>query len=85
MSRNQDQTEKSILVLGSANTDLVLRLNKLPRPHCPLFTVPRFKRATNDGFFVCIESTDKKFNLADASKFLEGIGAKYVTEVRDED
>jgi len=51
----------------------------------PAVTVPRFKRATNDGFFVCIESTDAKFSLAEATKFLESIGAKFITEVRDED
>ena len=63
----------------------MLALNKLPQPHCPLFSVPRFKRATDDKFFLCIESTDKKFDLADATRFLEGIGAGYITEVRDED
>jgi hypothetical protein len=63
----------------------MLALNKLPQPHCPLFSVPRFKRATDDAFFVCIEACDAKFDLSSATKFLEGIGAKYVTEVRDED
>lgn len=63
----------------------MIALNRLPQPHHPLFTAPRFKRASNDGFFVCIEATDAKFNLAGAIKFLEGIGAKFVTEVRDED
>ena len=76
-----------LTVLGASSFAVLgmLALNKLPQPHCPLFTVERFKRASDDKFFVCIESTDKKFNLADATKFLEGIGAKNVTEVRDED
>ena len=47
--------------------------------------VPRFKRATNDKFFICIEASDKKFDLGAATKFLESIGGKFVTEVRDED
>src|SRR2546426_10949899 len=70
-----------LTVLGAALFAVfgMLALNKLPQPHHPIFTVPRFKRATNDGFFVCIESTDAKFNLAEATKFLEGIGAKFVT------
>jgi hypothetical protein len=76
-----------LTVLGASTFAVfgMLALNKLPQPHCPLFTVERFKRATDDGFFVCIEATDAKFNLSDAAKFLESIGAKFVTEVRDED
>ena len=76
-----------LTVLGASTFAVLgmLALNKLPQPHCPLFTVPRFKRATSDGFFLCIEAIDAKFKLADATKFLEGIGAKFVTEVRDED
>src|SRR5215475_5660330 len=76
-----------LTVLGASTFAVfgMLALNKLPQPHCPLFTVPRFKRATNDGFFICIESSDKKFDLAGATKFLESVGGKFVTEVRDED
>jgi hypothetical protein len=76
-----------LTVLGAATFAVfgMLALNKLPQPHCPLFTVPRFKKATNDGFFICIESSDKKFDLAGATKFLESVGGKFVTEVRDED
>ena len=76
-----------LTVLGASTVAVLgmLALNKLPQPHCPLFTVPRFKRATNDAFFVCIEAGDKKFDLAGATKFLESIGGKFVTEVRDED
>src|SRR5579871_3522228 len=76
-----------LTVLGASTFAVfgMLALNKLPQPHCPLFTVERFKRATDDKFFVCIEASDKKFNLSEATKFLQGIGAQFVTEVRDED
>src|SRR5882672_857736 len=76
-----------LTVLGASTFAVfaMLALNKLPQPHCPLFTVERSKRASDDGFFVCIEATDAKFNLSDATKFLESIGAKFVSEVRDED
>src|SRR5207302_4327211 len=65
-----------LTVLGASLSAVfgMLALNKLPQPHHPLFTVERFKRASDDGFFVCIEATDAKFNLSDAKKFLESIG-----------
>ena len=76
-----------LTVLGASTFAVfgMLALNKLPHPHHPLFTVPRFKRATDDGFFLCIEACDKKFDLSATAKFLESISAKFVTEVRDED
>src|SRR5215813_13699455 len=59
----------------------MLALNKLPQPYHPLFNVERFaKHATSDRFFLCIESRDKKFNLAEASRFLQSVGAQHVNE-----
>jgi hypothetical protein len=63
----------------------MLALNKLPQPHHPLFNVARFKRASNDKFFLCIEAHDPKFQLEETSRFLQSISAQHVTEVRDED
>jgi hypothetical protein len=76
-----------LTVLGASTFAVfgMLALNKLPQPHHPLFTVKNFKRATNDGFFLCIEATDKKYDAAATAKFLESLNAKNVTEVRDED
>src|SRR5690606_21290067 len=37
-------------------------LNGLPKLYNPLFNVERFKKATDDGFFVCIEAKDSKFH-----------------------
>lgn len=63
----------------------MLALNKMPQPHHPLFNVERFKRASNDKFFLCIEAHDPKFQLEDTARFLQGVSAQHVTEVRDED
>jgi len=72
-------------VLAAALTAAIgmLAVNGLPRPHHPLFSVPQFERATQDRFFLCIESADPKFNLAEARSFLEQFHPMGVTEVEN--
>jgi len=60
-------------------------LNKLPQPYHPVFNVDRFARASTDKFFLCIESRDAKFNLAECARFLQSVEAQHVTEVKDEE
>jgi len=76
-----------LTVLGAASFAVfgMLALNRLPQPHHPLFNVHRFKRATNDKFFLCILAHDPKFHLEETARFLQSIRAQHVTEVRDED
>jgi len=76
-----------LTVLGAALSAVfgMLALNRLPQPYHPLFNVERFaKHATTDRFFLCIEARDKKFSLAEAARFLQGLGARHVSEVRDD-
>ncbi len=59
----------------------MLALNGFPRPYHPVFNVERFKAASTDGLFLCIESKDPRFNQSETSSFLKSIGAKAVFEV----
>ena len=47
----------------------------------PLFKSERFKKATDDKFFICIEATDPKF--AEARAMLEKAGAAAIELVED--
>lgn len=61
----------------------MLGLNGLPRPHHPIFNGKHFDRASRDRFFLCIESTDSKYDPKATRAFLEGLGAAEVSEVSE--
>ena len=46
-------------------------LNKLPLLYHPLFNSKNFRRATQDRFFLAIESTDRNFDAAATTAFLD--------------
>ena len=56
-------------------------MNKLPRPNHPLFEIERFRYATQERFFLCIEAEDPDFDKDGTRKFLEGLNPQEVTEV----
>lgn len=58
-------------------------LNRLPMLYHPLFQYERFTRATDDKFFIVIESRDEQFDLEKTSQLLETIGADAVEPVKD--
>jgi len=49
--------------------------NKLPRVWYPLFRSERFGRVTDDGFFLAIEASDRRFDADKTRKLLEDAGA----------
>ena len=76
-----------LTILGAALSAVfgMMALNRLPQPHHPVFNVERFSRASTDRFFLCIESRDPKFHLAESAKFLQSVSAEHVSEVKDEE
>ncbi|MFM7200400.1 MAG: DUF3341 domain-containing protein [Myxococcota bacterium] len=57
----------------------MLALNRLPMFYHPVFKHPRFRRATDDRFFLTIESKDREFEVNKVRTFLESIGGGHVT------
>lgn len=73
--------ELTVLAASLAAIIGMLALNRLPRPHHPVFNVEGFERASTDRFFLCIEAGDPKFDSTSTRRFLEGLNPISVKEV----
>jgi ActD protein len=74
--------EVTILLASFSAVLSWIGLSGLPMPYHPVFNVPRFARAASeDGFFLTIESTDPKFDRKHTFDFLRSVGAKEINEV----
>lgn len=67
--------ELTVLLSALSAVAGMIALNGLPRPWNPLFYSPSFARATDDGFFLHISSSDKRFDLDGATQLLNQAGA----------
>jgi hypothetical protein len=73
--------ELAVLTAGLSAFLGVFVLCRLPRFHHPLFAAPLFARATTDGFYLCIEAADPKYDPAGTREFLAGLAPTGVGEV----
>ena len=73
--------ELTILLTAFGTVLGLLLLTLLPRLHHPVFNWDRFQRATDDGFFLVLESTDPRFDTTSSRQLLQGIGGMHITEI----
>jgi hypothetical protein len=73
--------ETTILLAGLTTFFGMILFNGLPQPYHPVFNVPEFERASQDGFFLSIESADDNFDATRTREFLLGLGAVEVHNV----
>ena len=65
--------ECTILCAAFAAVFGMLLLNKLPMHYNPMFKSERFRRATDDRFFIAIDATDPNFDATRTRELLESL------------
>ena len=75
-----------LTILFSAFTSVfgMLALNGLPKFSNPIFTNPKFDRATNDRFFLYVDSTDKYYNRDSVRELLSSVHPASLDEVMED-
>jgi len=73
------------ILLGAFGTLFgMFLLNRLPRLHHPLLKNERFKKASDDRFFICIEAVDPKYSPEQTAAFLKDTCHAVAVEVVEE-
>jgi hypothetical protein len=73
--------ELTVLFSAFSAVIAMLALNGLPMPYHPVFNVPRFKAASDNGFFLLVEATDAMFDPEATPQFLKTLHPAGVWEV----
>lgn len=71
--------ELTILLSAFGAVFGMLALNLLPSWYHPVFKHARFRRVTDDRFFLAIESKDPKFEVGRVQTLLSSVGGEHVT------
>ncbi|MDB6153220.1 MAG: hypothetical protein JWL90_1673 [Chthoniobacteraceae bacterium] len=75
--------ELTVLFASFTTVFALMIFSQLPKWYHPVFNWERFKRVTDNGFFVVIEARDPKFSETKTRELLESIGGKHVTLIHD--
>jgi hypothetical protein len=73
--------ELTILFGGISSAVGMLALNGLPMPYHPVFNVAEFAKATENKFFLVVESSDPQYDAARTRSFLSSLSPRMVAEV----
>ncbi|HLB93322.1 MAG TPA: DUF3341 domain-containing protein [Terriglobales bacterium] len=73
--------ELTILFGGISSAIGMIALNGLPLPYHPVFNVPEFTKATENKFFLVVESSDPQYDSARTRSFLNGLSPRMIAEV----
>ena len=68
--------ETTILIAALTALVGMLGLNRLPQLYHPLFSSSRFRKATDDRFFISIEAADPIFDAEVTRELLEGLDGR---------
>lgn len=77
--------ELTVLFAAYTTVLAMLGLNGLPRFSNPVFSNPKFDRATDDRFFLWVDSRDKYFNSEKVKSLLESTHPLAIEEVREDE
>jgi hypothetical protein len=75
--------ELTVLFSALACVVALLAFNKLPRFHHPAFRSNRFRRVTNDKFFLIVQAADPRFDAVRTADLLSSLGAAHVEWLED--
>ena len=75
--------ELTVLFTAFTTVFALMIFNQLPKWYHPVFNWERFKKVTDDGFFLVIEARDPKFSESKTRELLDSIGGTHVTLIHD--
>ncbi|MFP4143808.1 MAG: DUF3341 domain-containing protein [Phycisphaeraceae bacterium] len=75
--------EMTILLAAFGAVFGMLILNRLPMLYHPLLRNERFRRVTDDGFFVVVRTKDPQFDLDETERMLRELGAKEIERIEE--